>query len=88
MDSTSFTAITQAQESRLHHAWLTPNGLSLAGKLLAILLVTAGMIVSLCGWASVDMDTLKAGAWTLALVGAPIDASHVIGNLVAPWRKQ
>ncbi|NIZ41422.1 hypothetical protein PVA45_07875 (plasmid) [Entomospira entomophila] len=67
--------------------WLTPNRLSLGGKFLAILLVTLGMILSLFGWEHINMDTLKAGAWTLALVGAPIDASHIVGNLVAPWSK-
>ncbi len=67
--------------------WLTPNKLSLMGKALAILGITVGMTLSLIG-IDVDMDTLKAGAWTLALIGSPIDASHVVQNLVSPWAKK
>ena len=68
-------------------AWLTASKLSLMGKALAILGITVGMTLSLIG-IDIDMDTLKAGAWTLALIGSPIDASHVVQNLVSPWTKK
>lgn len=66
---------------------LKANHLSLLGKALAMLLIVVGMILSLLNF-DINMDVLKAGAWTLALIGTPIDASHVISNLVSPWNKK
>lgn len=70
-----------------HRPLLRANQLSLLGKALAMLLIVIGMILSLCN-VDINMDVLKAGAWTLALIGTPIDASHVISNLVSPWHKK
>lgn len=70
-----------------HGFMLRANQLSLLGKALAMLLIVIGMILSLLNF-EINMDVLKAGAWTLALIGTPIDASHVIANLVSPWNKK
>lgn len=66
---------------------ITPNQMSIGGKILGIVLAFGGGILAIFTEFTIDLDAINKTAWTLAFLGAPVDASHVLSNLGQAFRR-
>ena len=66
---------------------LTPNQISMIGKVLGIFLAIFASMVHIFGRFEFDMDAINRMSWTLALLGAPVDLSIIATNFGAIFKK-
>lgn len=80
-------SITHHEQDKPKKWLLTPNQISMGGKLLGIILAIGAGTLSIFTSLEIDLDAINKTAWTLAFLGAPVDASIIFGNLGNAFRK-
>ena len=83
---------THAEEHSEAHdkpkKWLiTPNQMSIGGKVLGIILAFGAGVLAIFTEFNIDLDAINKTSWTLAFLGAPVDASYIFSNLGTAFKR-